>query len=132
MSVTNSANPEENSHPELAELFAGEELLTLKDVAEKLDLPITRVFDLLNARKFIAWRDPEGNRLVPASFFNSKGAISKYVSGVITVLSDNGWHDNEILAHLFTEDDSLPGRPIDGLHGHLAREVIRRAQASAF
>ena len=113
-------------------MLAGEELLTLKDVAEKLDLPITRVFDLLNARKFIAWRDPEGNRLVPASFFNSKGAISKYVSGVITVLSDNGWHDNEILAHLFTEDDSLPGRPIDGLHGHLAREVIRRAQASAF
>ena len=132
MSVTNSANPKENSHPELVELLADEELLTLKDVAEKLDLPITRVYDLLNARKFIAWRDPDGNRLVPASFFNSKGAISKYVSGVITVLSDNGWHDNEILAHLFTEDDSLPGRPIDGLHGHLAREVLRRAQASAF
>lgn len=132
MSVTIFANPEEYSHPELVELLAGEELLTLKDVAEKLDLPITRVYDLLNARKFIAWRDPEGNRLVPAAFFNSKGVISKYVSGVITVLSDNGWHDNEILAHLFTEDDSLPGRPIDGLHGHLAREVIRRAQASAF
>ena len=130
--MTNFANPEEYSHPELVELLAGEELLTLKDVAEKLDLPITRVYDLLNARKFIAWCDPDGNRLVPASFFNSKGAISKYVSGVITVLSDNGWNDNEILAHLFTEDDSLPGRPIDGLHGHLAREVIRRAQASAF
>ena len=131
MSVTNSANPEENSHPELAELLAGEELLTLKEVAEKLDLPITRVFDLLNARKFIAWRDAEGQRLVPEAFFNAKGVISKHVSGVITVLSDNGWGDNEILAHLFTEDESLPGRPIDALHGHLAREVMRRAQAMA-
>ncbi len=132
MSVTNSENTVENSHPELAELLAGEELLTLKEVAEKLDLPITRVFDLLNARKFIAWRDTEGQRLVPEAFFNAKGVISKHVSGVITVLSDNGWGDNEILAHLFTEDESLPGRPIDALHGHLAREVIRRAQASAF
>ncbi|WP_198531302.1 Rv2175c family DNA-binding protein [Corynebacterium sp. HMSC076G08] len=114
------------------QLLAGEKLLTLKEVAEKLDLPITRVFDLLNARKFIAWRDAEGQRLVPEAFFNAKGVISKHVSGVITVLSDNGWGDNEILAHLFTEDESLPGRPIDALHGHLAREVIRRAQASAF
>ena len=26
----------------------------------------------------------------------------------------------------------LPGRPVDALHGHGAREVIRRAQAMAF
>ena len=132
MSVTKSEKNTENPHPELPQLLAGEKLLTLKEVAERLDLPITRVFDLLNARKFIVWRNAEGERLVPEAFFNAKGVISKHVSGVITVLSDNGWCDNEILAHLFTEDDSLPGRPIDALHGHLAREVIRRAQASAF
>lgn len=132
MSVTNSEINVENSHPELPQLLAEEKLLTLAEVAEKLDLPITRVFDLLNARKFIVWRNAEGERLVPEAFFNTKGVISKHVSGVITVLSDNGWDDNEILAHLFTEDESLPGRPIDALHGHLAREVIRRAQASAF
>ncbi|AKE39533.1 hypothetical protein UL81_07895 [Corynebacterium camporealensis] len=120
------------SEKNLEELLAGEQMLTLADVAEKLDLPITRVHDLMHARKFIAWRNPEGTRLVPALFFNDKGVISKHVTGVITVLSDGGYDDEAILAHLFTEDDSLPGRPIDGLHGHLAREVIRRAQAMAF
>ena len=120
-----------NQEKSLDSLLANEELLSMQQVAEKLDLPITRAYDLLQDRKFIAWDSPEGKR-VPLAFFNDKGAISKYVSGVITVLSDNGWSDNEILAHLFTEDESLPGRPIDALHGHLAREVIRRAQASAF
>ena len=33
---------------------------------------------------------------------------------------------------LFTFDDSLPGMPIEALHGHGAREVVRRAQAMAF
>lgn len=52
--------------------------------------------------------------------------------GVIALLSDGGYNDREILEYLFTPDDSLPGRPIDALHGHLAREVMRRAQAMAF
>ena len=54
------------------------------------------------------------------------------VSGAITVLYDGGYDANEILAFLFTPDDSLPGRPVDALHGQKAREVIRRAQAMAF
>lgn len=116
----------------LQELLADEEMLTLPEVAVKLDIAITRVHDLLHARKLLAWRDAEGIRRVPVAFFNEKDKISKHVSGCITVLSDAGYSDDEIFAHLFTEDDSLPGRPIDGLHGHLAREVIRRAQASAF
>ena len=33
---------------------------------------------------------------------------------------------------MFEEDESLPGRPAEALHGHRAREVIRRAQAMAF
>lgn len=133
VSVTNpQMNSEQAKNEEIAALLEGEELLTLQEVADKLDLQIIRVFDLLGARKFIAWRNAEGTRLVPAAFFNQKGVISKYVSGVITVLSDGGFSDQEIFIHLFTEDETLPGRPIDALHGHLAREVIRRAQASAF
>ena len=108
--VTNDANSQ------LAALLADEKLLTMPEVADKL----------------LAYRDAEGKRWVPEAFFNEKDAVSKYVSGCITVLADGGYTDDEILVHLFTEDESLPGRPIDGLHGHLAREVIRRAQASAF
>ncbi len=116
----------------LDELLAGDEMLTLPEVAEKLDLLVTRVHDLLHERRLLAWRNSDGIRLVPAAFFNAKDKISKQVSGCITVLSDAGYSDEEIFVHLFTEDETLPGRPIDALHGHLAREVIRRAQASAF
>ena len=113
---------------ELDTLLSNEELLTLSEVAEELGIAVTRVHDLLHAKKLIAYiRD--GQRLVPAAFINDKGAINKHVSGAITVLSDGGFSNEEILEHLFTEDESLPGRPIDGLQGHLAREVIRRAQA---
>ncbi|MGV0326268.1 Rv2175c family DNA-binding protein [Corynebacterium confusum] len=115
----------------LETLLRDEPMLTLPQVADKLGIAVTRVHDLLNAKKIIAWRTGD-KKLVPAAFFNDKDAISKFVSGAITVLSDGGYSENEILRHLFTEDESLPGRPIDGLHGHLAREVIRRAQASAF
>lgn len=120
-----------NAENSLNSLLAGEELLSMQQVADKLGLPITRAYDLLQDRKFIVWDSPEGKR-VPLAFFNDKGSIAKHVTGVITVLSDGGYDDEEILRHLFTADDSLPGRPIDALHGHLAREVIRRAQASAF
>ena len=120
-----------NAENSLNSLLAGEELLSMQQVADKLGLPITRAYDLLQDRKFIVWDSPEGKR-VPLAFFNDKGSIAKHVTGVITVLSDGRYDDEEILRHLFTADDSLPGRPIDALHGHLAREVIRRAQASAF
>ncbi|MER0088587.1 Rv2175c family DNA-binding protein [Corynebacterium sp. KPL3927] len=120
-----------NAENSLNSLLAGEELLSMQQVADKLGLPITRAYDLLQDRKFIVWDSPEGKR-VPLAFFNDKGSIAKHVTGVITVLTDGGYDDEEILRHLFTADDSLPGRPIDALHGHLAREVIRRAQASAF
>ena len=120
-----------NAENSLNSLLAGEELLSMQQVADKLGLPITRAYDLLQDRKVIVWDSPEGKR-VPLAFFNDKGSIAKHVTGVITVLTDGGYDDEEILRHLFTADDSLPGRPIDALHGHLAREVIRRAQASAF
>lgn len=124
-------NEEQLSERALAQLLADDELLTLPQVAEKLGLRITRVHDLLSAKQIIAV-ELEGHRYVPAAFFNDKGAISKHVSGVITVLSDGGFSNGEIFAHLFTADETLPGRPIDALHGHLSREVIRRAQALAF
>ncbi|WP_425456160.1 Rv2175c family DNA-binding protein [Corynebacterium endometrii] len=127
MSVTNPSNPDLN----LEQLLANETLLTMPEVADKLGIVVTRAHDLLTERKIIAWRK-DGVRYVPEAFFNEKNAVSKFVSGVITVLSDGGYSDDEILHHLFTEDESLPGRPIDALHGHLAREVIRRAQAMAF
>lgn len=47
-------------------------------------------------------------------------------------MRDSRYTNEEILEWIYTEDDSLPGRPIDALHGDLAREVIRRAAADPF
>lgn len=124
-------NTPQNDSQTVEQLLQNEELLTLPQVADKLGIVITRVHDLLNARKFLAW-PIDGVRHVPVAFFNEKEAVNKFVSGAITVLTDGGYDDEAIFRFLFTEDDSLPGRPIDGLQGHLAREVIRRAQAMAF
>jgi len=54
------------------------------------------------------------------------------VPGVLTVLHDGGYDDHAALTWLFTEDESLPGRPIDALRENRGAEVKRRAQALAF
>ncbi|MCT2337945.1 Rv2175c family DNA-binding protein [Corynebacterium sp. p3-SID1056] len=114
----------------LDDLLAGEELLSLPAVAEMLGVPVTKVHDYVNARKLVLYRKG-GTKSVPALLFDD-GEMSKFITGAITVLFDGGYSEEEILTYLFTADDSLPGRPIDALHGHGAREVIRRAQAMAF
>lgn len=114
----------------LSELLADEDLLSLPEVAERFDIPVTRVGDLLNSRKLVAVRR-DGKKWIPAALIGDKDAPSKFVAGAITVLSDGGYSDDEILEYLFTEDETLPGRPIEALHAQGAREVIRRAQAMA-
>ena len=42
-----------NQEKSLDSLLANEELLSMQQVAEKLDLPITRAYDLLQDRKFM-------------------------------------------------------------------------------
>ncbi|MDO4928320.1 MAG: Rv2175c family DNA-binding protein [Corynebacterium sp.] len=108
-----------------------EPLLTVPEYAERLGIPVTRVFDLIDDHKLLCVLDNKV-RKIPEAFLSRKGTTNKFVPGVIAVLADGGYSDAEILSYLFAEDDTLPGRPIDALHGHLAREVMRRAQASAF
>jgi hypothetical protein len=81
---------------------------------------------------------------VPKAFFDEAGHVVKSLSGLLVVLHDGGYHDSEILRWLFTPDASLTirrdrstdkqanARPVDALHSHQAREVVRRAQAMAY
>lgn len=71
---------------------------------------------------------PGGGVKLPAELF-CDGEIVKGVSGLITMLHDGRYDDREILAWMFTPDDSLPGRPIDALRENRGSEVKRRAQA---
>ena len=100
------------------------------EVSERLGIPVTRVHDLLRDGTLLAVRRA-GVVVVPAVFLDDDEVV-RFLPGLIAVLRDGGYRDEEILRWLFTEDDSLPGRPADALHGHRAREVMRRAQAMAF
>jgi len=81
---------------------------------------------------------------VPRLFFTVGGEVTKPLPGLLAVLRDGGFTDTEIMRWLFTADPSLTitrdgvreatsnARPIDALHAHQAREVLRRAQAMAY
>ncbi|MCS4489000.1 Rv2175c family DNA-binding protein [Corynebacterium sp. ES2794-CONJ1] len=107
---------------------ADTELLTVVEYAQRLGVAVTRVFDMLGEHRLICVYDGAIKK-IPADFLSAKGTTNKFVPGLIALLSDGGYTDTEIFTYLYTDDDSLPGRPIDALHGHLAREVMRRAQA---
>ena len=74
---------------------------------------------------------PGAGQRVPAALLLD-GEIVKGVPGLLTLLHDGGYDDREILTWLFTEDGTLPGRPIDALRENRGAEVKRRAQAMAF
>ncbi|MGL4305341.1 MAG: Rv2175c family DNA-binding protein [Mycobacteriaceae bacterium] len=120
------------------------DVLQLADVAKILLVPVTRVHQHLRERDLIAIRR-DGVIVVPTLFFEADHIV-KPLPGVLSVLYDGGYGSSEILRWLFTADETLSlvrdgstaeqirsgAMPIEALHGHQAREVIRRAQAMAF
>jgi excisionase family DNA binding protein len=106
------------------------ETLTLAEAAEHLDVPRTRISQMIKQGQLLGVR--EGDRwIVPAAFLVETGVV-KGLPGLITVLRDGGYTDAEILRWLFLEDPTLPGAPIEALRSDRGGEVKRRAQAMAF
>ena len=114
----------------VADALVGE-WLSLSEVAVRLNIPTSRVKQLLRDRKLLAVVRPSGDRSVPAAFLDG-GQIVKGLCGTLTVLFDCGFEDDEALRWLFTADDTLPGTPIAALYARRGTEVNRRAQALAF
>lgn len=129
---------------------AGEDVLDpdeptydLPTVAQLLGVPVTKVHQQLREGHLVALRR-NGIALVPRIFFTDTGEVVKPLPGLLAVLHDGGYHETEILRWLFTPDGSLTltrdgqrepvvnARPVDALHAHQAREVVRRAQALAY
>lgn len=102
-----------------------DEWLDWKGVAGELGVSVGKVRTMIREHQLAA----VGPR-VPAELLMG-GEVVKGVPGLLTVLSDGGWSDAEILTWLFTADDTLPGRPIDALREDRGSEVKRRAQAIA-
>ncbi|MEE6177764.1 Rv2175c family DNA-binding protein [Mycobacterium sp. 050134] len=120
-----------------------EPIYDLTRVAELLGLPISKVHQRLREGHLVAVRR-DGDVVVPQVFFTHSGEVVKSLPGLLTILHDGGYHETEIVRWLFTPDPSLTvtrdgtrgslsnARPVDALHAHQAREVLRRAQAMAY
>jgi hypothetical protein len=104
--------------------------LTLAEVAQRLDLPVTKVHQMVRDGALLAVRH-EGAERVPAELVANR-TVLKHLPGVITVLRDAGYNDEEALRWLFESDDTLPGTPAEALGGGNPTEVKRRAQALGF
>jgi len=108
------------------------EWLPLPDVAEILDVPITKVHGLLDERALVALRVGERKiRSVPALFIQD-GHVLDSLKGTVAVLGDAGYTDEELIVWLFTPDESLRGRPVDALREGRKTEIRRRAQSLAW
>jgi len=106
--------------------------LTLPDLAERMNLPITKVRQLVKDRQLVAVRRGERKIVsVPAAFI-SGDQVLKGLPGTLTLLADNKYTDEEALRWMFTADDTLPGTPVQALHENRGSEVRRRAQALGF
>lgn len=108
--------------------------LTVPDLAERLELPMSTVRQLIDDREVLAARIGERRVIaVPEKFLDDEGVMPA-LKGTFTVLGDGGMNDTEILTWLFTPDASLPveGAPIDSLRGGFKAEVRRRAMELAF
>ena len=106
--------------------------VTIPDIAEALDLKVTRVHNLISDGTLVALREPDTNvRKVPALFLNGDHVLES-LKGTLVVLKDAGFSDEEAITGLYTADDSLPGRPIDALINGQKTEIRRRAQALAW
>lgn len=104
---------------------------SIDQVAKQLDVPVTRVKQMLRDRRLLGAERPDGSFGVPAAFLDG-GKVVQGLHGTLTLLFDCGFSEAEAMRWLFTTDDSLPGSPIEAIAAHRCTEVNRRAQALAF
>lgn len=106
--------------------------LTLPDLAERIDLPLSKVRQLLREGRLVAVeRGSPPVKHVPAAFV-ADGKLIKGLAGALTVLHDAGYRDEEAVRWLFTEDEAIPGRPVDAMAEGRDTAVKRRAMVLAF
>ena len=108
------------------------EWLTLPDLAERIGQPLPKVRQLVREGKLVTVaRGRPPVQCVPADLV-AEGQLVKGLAGALTVLRDAGFSANEALRWLLTEDDVLPGRPVDAMAAGRDTAVKRRAQVLAF
>ena len=106
--------------------------LTVPELAESLDTDVVQARQMLKDGLLVAVRRGERAVIsVPAAFVE-QGSVVKKLPGLLTLLRDAGYDENESLRWIFTPDDTLPGTPMQALVENRHTEVRRRAQSLAF
>lgn len=99
------------------------------DIAEALGMTTPKVRQLLKDRALVGLRI-ERSVCIPAEFVTD-GEIVKGLGGTITVLTDAGYTDREIIAWLFDDVSDARSAIVELLDGR-SRYVHRRAQVAGF
>jgi hypothetical protein len=107
------------------------EMLSLTDTAERMGIGPTGVRTLVKDGGLLAVRREGVGLVVPAEQLDGDVPV-KHLRGVLTLLRDARYSDEEALRWLTTPDSTLPGTPLQALHENRATEVKRRAQALGF
>jgi len=128
--VSEPRSDADQAHADAYELLVSR-WLTLPEVAELLGVGVNRVRQLVTDRQLLAVRRGESNALMVPADFVQDGRVLKGLPGVLTLLKDARYEDDEALRWLYTDDD-LPGSPAQALVENRGTEVKRRAQALGF
>jgi hypothetical protein len=115
---------------DLADLSA--EWLNMGALAERLDELPSRIRDMVRERRllFIDVGEPPVAS-VPVEFVHD-GHLIKGLAGALTVLTDAGYKPAEAVRWLLTDNDALPGRPVDLMAAGRHTAVKRLALTLAF
>ena len=108
---------------------AGREWLSLRELAERIGIDGKRVRQLLREGRLITVR--RGNEDVVPAAFVSDGDLLKGLGGLVTVLHDAGFDEEESIAWMLAQEDSLGTSPVRAMVEGRSREVKRVAQALA-
>jgi excisionase family DNA binding protein len=128
--VTEQRTDADQVHADAYELLVNG-WLTLPEAAELLGVSPNRIRQLVTDRQLLAVRRGENNALMVPADFVQDGRVLKGLPGVLTLLKDARYADDEALRWLYTDDD-LPGSPVQALIENRGTEVKRRAQALGF
>ncbi len=111
-------------------LPADEPVLSTTEVSRLLGFSVSKVTRMIADGDLLAVR--RGRQVVVPGAFFSDGEIAKHITGLLRLLRDGGYSDDEVLLWLYTEQDDLGLLPARALHTERAREIMRRAQSLAF
>lgn len=112
-------------------MTASDDMLTLTEAGRQLGTSPNGVRSMVKEGALLAVRREGVGLVVPAAQLDGDAPV-KHLRGVLTLLRDAGYDAEQALRWLTTDDDSLPGTPLQALHENRATEVKRRAQALGF